>query len=141
MANQLVLEGKIFKIDPTQQIKDTFKKREFIIETEEQYPQKVKFEFTQDKCDQLGPDSAPAYGVGERVKVSFNIRGSEWQGKFYVNLQAWRIERNTGDQQSAPAQNQNNNYSNQTSQPVVQTPPAFSNTTTAQDNSNDDLPF
>jgi len=139
MANQLVLEGKIFKIDATQQIKDTFKKREFIIETEEQYPQKVKFEFTQDKCEQLGPDSAPSYGVGERVKVSFNIRGSEWQSKFYVNLQAWRIERNTGDQQSAPAQNQN--YSNQTSQPVVQTPPAFSNTTTANTEANDDLPF
>jgi hypothetical protein len=31
------------------------------------------------------------------LKVSFNIRGSEWQGKFYVNLQAWRIDKVTSD--------------------------------------------
>jgi Domain of unknown function (DUF3127) len=94
-------------------------------------------EFTQEKCELLGNDQTPAYAVGERVKVSFNIRGSEWQSKFYVNLQAWRIEKNTGDSnQPANAQPQQNAV-------IMQTPPAFqsNNTVTASENPTDDLPF
>jgi single-strand DNA-binding protein len=85
--------GRIIQIDPTQTVGASgFKKREFIIETDEQYPQKLKFEMKQEKCGLLDNKK-----VGDMLKVSFNIRGSEWQNKFYVNLQAWRIDKVTSE--------------------------------------------
>lgn len=87
------LTGKIKVIQPTQEINDRFKKREFVIEENSgQYPQVVPFEFTQDKCDVLDK-----YKVGQDVKVFFNIRGREWtnnqnETKYFLNLNAWKME-------------------------------------------------
>jgi single-strand DNA-binding protein len=83
----LELEGVLLQKFDTQKVKDSFQKREFILETSESYPQKIKFELTQDKCSLLDNKK-----VGDQLKVSFNIRGSEWQGKYFTNLQAWRLE-------------------------------------------------
>lgn len=80
------IEGKLHLIKATEDIKG-FQKREFVIETESNYPQLVKFEFTKDKCILLD-----SFKVGQTVKVGFNINGREWNGKFFVNLQAWRIQ-------------------------------------------------
>ena len=84
--SQLTLKGTIKLVKDIQQISDSFSKREFVIETEDQYPQLVQFELTQDKCSLLGTDA-----VGKNVEVSFNIRGREWNDKYFVNLQAWRV--------------------------------------------------
>jgi hypothetical protein len=56
------------------------------------YPQRIKMELTQDKCQLLD-----SYKEGDKIKVSFNIRGSEWQGKYFVNLQAWKIDGQGGN--------------------------------------------
>jgi hypothetical protein len=48
--SELKLEGKLIKIFETNQISEKFKKREFVIETDEQYPQTVKFQLVQDSC-------------------------------------------------------------------------------------------
>ena len=91
MANEkniLTLIGKIKEISDTQTFSSGFAKREFVITTNEQYPQDVKFEIVKDKCDELNnhrPD--------DNIKVSFNVRGNEYQGKYYVSLQAWKIEK------------------------------------------------
>ncbi|HRE40218.1 MAG TPA: DUF3127 domain-containing protein [Ignavibacteria bacterium] len=91
----MILQGKIYNIFDTQQIKDTFKKREFVLEYSDnsQYPQLIKFEFTQDKCDELN-----GFNVGDEVEVNFNIRGREWTNpkgeKVYFNtLQAWKMDK------------------------------------------------
>jgi hypothetical protein len=67
-----------------------FRKREFVVEYAEnpQYPQKIKFELVQEKCAELDK-----FNEGDTLKVYFNIRGSEWQGKYYVNLSAWKLEK------------------------------------------------
>lgn len=67
-----------------------FRKREFVVEYAEnpQYPQKIKFELVQEKCAELDK-----FNEGDALKVHFNIRGSEWQGKYYVNLNAWKLEK------------------------------------------------
>lgn len=97
------LTGKIKVIQPTQEINERFKKREFVIEENSgQYPQVVPFEFTQDKCDVLDK-----YEVGQDVKVFFNIRGREWtnnqnETKYFLNLNAWKMEA-LGAGSSAPA--------------------------------------
>jgi hypothetical protein len=83
----LQLKGKVKVIFATETFPSGFQKREFVITTEEQYPQDVKFEVVKDKCATLDK-----YAVGQEVTVSFNVRGNEYQGKYFVNLQAWKIE-------------------------------------------------
>ena len=87
MSNSLILSGTIKLIDPIQSFPSGFQKREFVITTSEQYPQDVKFEVVKDKCATLDK-----YAVGQSVAVSFNVRGNCYLDKYYVSLQAWRIE-------------------------------------------------
>jgi single-strand DNA-binding protein len=87
------LAGRIILIAETQ-IFPNFQKREFVIETADKYPQNVKFEATKEGCDRLD-----AYQVGDEIIVSYNIRGNEYNGKYYVSLTAWRIERAGGGQE------------------------------------------
>ena len=86
MSN-LSVEGKLKRIHDEQVISDRFKKREFVIETEEQYPQDIKFELIKDKTSAIDK-----FKENDTIKVSFNLRGNEYNGKYYVNLQAWRVE-------------------------------------------------
>lgn len=86
------IQGKIKLINDTQQITDTFKKRELVLTTEEQYPQHIMVEFIQDKTSLLDN-----YQVGQAVKVSINLRGREWinpqgEAKYFNTIQGWRIE-------------------------------------------------
>ena len=80
--------GKLFKKFDTEQKSERFKAREFVIEVEDgQYPQLVKFQLTQDRCDALDP-----FEEGDMVNVHFDLRGRQWQDKFFTNLNAWRLE-------------------------------------------------
>jgi len=85
MSNQT--KGTVKAIFDTQTFSSGFQKREFVITTEEQYPQDIKFEVVKEKCGDLD-----RYAVGQSVNVSFNIRGNEYNGKYFVNLQAWKLE-------------------------------------------------
>lgn len=67
------VNGKIKVINPTQEVSASFKKREFVVTTEEQYPQDILIEFNQGKCDDLN-----SYKVGDNVSVSINLRGRCW---------------------------------------------------------------
>lgn len=84
--------GTIKLVKDTQEVSASFKKREFVVTTDEQYPQHIQLEMTQGKCDDLN-----GVNIGDKVKVSINIRGNEWvnpQGetKYFNTLQGWRIE-------------------------------------------------
>lgn len=80
--------GKLHKVFETDQKSTTFKAREFVIEVVDgNYPQFVKFQLTQDRCELID-----SYAEGSDIKVHFDLRGREWQGKYFTNLNAWRIE-------------------------------------------------
>ena len=82
-------EGKIEKIFDAEQKSASFQAREFVIEVADgQYPQMVKFQLVQDKCNLVDD-----YSEGDQVEVEFDLRGREWNGKYFTNLQAWRISR------------------------------------------------
>ncbi|GAB4257508.1 MAG: hypothetical protein Kow0079_14730 [Vicingaceae bacterium] len=90
------LTGKLIEKYDEQVISDTFKKREFVIETEENagsmvFTNQIKFQLTQDRCDALNN-----YNTGDEVKVSFNLRGRKYekngQVNYFTNLEAWRLE-------------------------------------------------
>ena len=90
------IQGKLIAVYNTVQRSETFKTREFVIETNEEnggrvFTSYIKFQCTQDRtgiCDK--------FAVGDSVKVHFNLRGTKWSkdGKdnYITNLDAWRIE-------------------------------------------------
>lgn len=83
------LQGEIIVIGATETFgAKGFKKRQLVIKTDSKFPQSIPIDFTQDKCVVLD-----GYNVGQFVTVSINVQGSEWQGKYYVNLQAWQISK------------------------------------------------
>lgn len=85
------VKGKIKFIGSDEQVSASFVKRDIVVTTEEQYPQHILIQFTQDKTDLLDQ-----YKIGDDVNVSINIRGREWvnpQGetKYFNTIQGWRI--------------------------------------------------
>ncbi|WP_404981318.1 DUF3127 domain-containing protein [Capnocytophaga granulosa] len=101
------IQGRIKQIFPSQIIgQNGFEKRDLVIVTEENYPQTIIIQFTQQRCDLL--DSLQ---VGQNVKVYINIRGREWtnpQGetKYFNTIEGWKIEviqtTNVANQQPVP---------------------------------------
>lgn len=82
------VKGNIKLIKETQTFESGFSKREFVVTTQEQYPQDIKMEFVKDKCSILDN-----YKENDLVEVGINLRGNEYEGKYYVNIQAWRIDK------------------------------------------------
>ena len=123
--SELKLEGKLVAVFDKQQVTDSFAKREFVIETDDQYPQTVKFELTQNKCDDI-----EAHKVGDDLVVHFNVRGRKWHNQkknedvYFVTLNAWRLESQS-----------NNTTASDTP------PPSESDIPPVDDGMADDLPF
>lgn len=83
------LNGAVHLIGQTETIGNNgFTKRQLVIATSEQYVQYVPIDFVKDKTTILDN-----YKVGDNVSVSVNVRGSEYNGKYYVNLQGWKISK------------------------------------------------
>ena len=85
--SDLKLTGTIKLIGEKQVFESGFEKVEFVLTTNGQYPQDVKFECIKEKADNLIKYNKP----GDEVEVSFNVRGNEYNGNYYVNLQAWKV--------------------------------------------------
>lgn len=124
------ISGIVKKVGDTQDITQTFKKREIVVTTEEQYPQHLMVEFTQDKTSLLDN-----YNVGDKVTIGINLRGREWtspQGevKYFNSIQGWRIDKTqpaASGGNAAPAQSSS-------SAGMPEMPPMA-------DDDDDDLPF
>jgi hypothetical protein len=86
MTSKFEITGKVKEVFEPQTFASGFTKREFVVTTNEDFPQDVKFTCIKDKCRLL--DSIYA---GFNVTVKFNIKGNEFKGKYYVDLQAWQI--------------------------------------------------
>ena len=98
MSKGYELEGTVYLIEDIQEFKSGFTKREFVVEAMDgQYSQQIKFECVKDK-------TALTDGLqkGDNVKVFFDIRGNEYNGRYFVNLNAWKVEK-AGGGGSAPA--------------------------------------
>ena len=122
------VSGRIKVINPEQQVSATFRKRELVVSTDEQYPQHILVNFVQDKCDILN-----SYKVGEQVKVSINIRGREWvspqnEVKYFNDIQGWKIDRMASEATSSQA-------------PPMPATPAFEPAPDFKEEDHDDLPF
>lgn len=120
------LEGTIKVIFDEVTFNSGFSKREFVVTTDDdRFPQDIKFECIKDKAALLDDRAA-----GERVKVTFDIRGNEYKDRYFVNLSAWRIEPVASDASPAgPAGSQD------------EKPPLPSDSMVPAEDPDDDLPF
>ena len=121
----------------TVQISDRFKKREFVvnIDEESQYPQPILCQLTQDRCSKLDN-----FEAGDKVKVDFYLKGREWQSpqgdvKYFISVDAWTIEKLSGE---APVENKQA----PSEIPLPSGPNPFENNDKDMDSkADDDLPF
>jgi len=91
------LTGKIKLIQEPKTFESGFTKREMVVIVEDgKYPQEINLEFVQDKVALL-----EALQPGQEVTVSFDIRGREYNGRYFNNLQGWKVE-TAGDEAGAP---------------------------------------
>jgi len=91
--------GTLKMIGDIQTFGSGFTKREFVVTTaHDKYPQDLKFEIVKDKCALLD-----TYAAGQEVIVNFDIRGNEYQGRYYVNLSCWKIQPANGQPNDSPA--------------------------------------
>jgi hypothetical protein len=76
------MQGSVKWIGETQSFASGFTKREFVVTSaHDKYPQDIKFEVVKDKCPVLDQ-----FSVGQDVTVSFDIRGNEYNGKYYGDI-------------------------------------------------------
>lgn len=100
------IKGKVHEVGATQQVSETFKKRDLIVEYAENptYPEYIRFEALQDKTALLD-----TFKTGDEVEVFFNLRGRPWTDKtgktsYFNSLVIWRINAVAGaPAASAPA--------------------------------------
>lgn len=84
------ISGKVKKIFETQEFKSGFSKRSFVITTDEKYPQDIQLDCLKEKAQML-----ENLNEKDAITVHFNISGREWNDRYFVNLEAWRIDSGT----------------------------------------------
>lgn len=96
MQNQsaiMEIEGKIVHLLPEQTGEGrngTWRKKEYVIETQDQYPKKVCFNLWGDKIDENPVKE------GDDVKVFFDVESREYNGRWYTDVKGWKIEKSSG---------------------------------------------
>ena len=94
MSQAYELSGSIKMIGDIQSFNSGFSKRELVVTIPDgNYPQDICVEFHKDRADLLN-----ALAIGDHVKVTFNLRGREYNGRYYNTLVAWKLETSAGTQ-------------------------------------------
>ena len=100
----LELTGKVFQVLPLETGEGKngqWKKQFFILDfMEGNYPKKVSISAWGEKTDLLR-NLLP----GAEVKVSFNVESREYNGKWYTDVKAWRIELQAAGSSNNPPTN------------------------------------
>ena len=121
------IKGRIIEILPLktgQSANGEWRKQEFILETESNYPKKICFMAWGEKIDEF------AIKQGETLKVSVDLESREYNGRWYTDVKAWKIARDgLGDDNSFEGSNINYGYNSAEIGPLN------------NNNNDDDIPF
>ncbi len=116
------VKGKIIlalpEVSGTSKAGNAWKKREYVLETQETYPKKVHFDFFGERADQY------PLSVGDEITLSFDIESREYNGRWFTSIRGWKADKGA----ASPA--------SQTNPGDVPPPPEFTST-----DESDDLPF
>lgn len=113
------VKGRVTQLLPQQSgmgKKGPWKKQEFILETQSQYPKKICFSIWGDKIDQYN------LATGDMINVFVDLESREYNGRWYTEARAWKIEKGASAGAGTP--------------PPPDQEPSFS-----ENASSDDLPF
>jgi len=93
------IKGKVIAVTPVQTGEGRnglWKKQEYVVEYDQtsQYPRRMMFNLWGDKIDQYHIQE------GQFINVSFDIDCREYNGRWYNDIRAWKIEAD----QEAPAE-------------------------------------
>ena len=92
------ISGKIIElleVKSGQSANGEWRKQEYVLETEAQYPKKVCFMAWGDKIDQFG------IKLDEKLTVSVDLESREYNGRWYTDVKAWKVSRDTFDANSS----------------------------------------
>ncbi len=121
----LEISGKIIQKLPVQsgigKTGNNWQKQEFILETTEQYAKKICIQLWGDKIDEL-----EKFNIGDPISASISIESREFNGRWYTDVRAWRIEGQT---------------QNVAEPPTIPNEDVTASTFTDEGSLNDDLPF
>ena len=132
----LELTGKVFAVLPSQggvsQKGNKWVRYSFVIETNDQYPKKVLFTCTDEEKWKTWNIQA-----GMNAQVSFNVSAREWNGKWFTDVEAWRVVSvdggaTNGNAQAQAPQPQGNQVVYKKEKPEPEPQPS---------NDNDEMPF
>ncbi|MBQ3732132.1 MAG: DUF3127 domain-containing protein [Muribaculaceae bacterium] len=95
------IKGKIIqKLEPqsgTSKAGNAWKKQEYVLETLDSYPRKVKFDFFGDRADQY------VFEVGDVITLSYDIESREFNGRWYTDIRGFKAVKEDPNMASAPA--------------------------------------
>lgn len=124
------ITGKIIVALPemsgTSKAGNPWKKREYVLETQETYPKKVHFDFFGERADQY------PLAVGDTIRLSFDIESREYNGRWFTSIRGWKADKIDASASSPEAAIQ---APPQMTGVVMDPPPAIGG------DDNDDLPF
>lgn len=97
----LTITGKIIQVlEPqsgTSKAGNAWRKQEYVLETTDNYPKKIFFNFFGDRVDQN------KLNIGDLVNLSFDIESREWNGRWYTDIRGWKAEKvDAASQQQFP---------------------------------------
>ncbi len=94
------ITGKIIVALPemsgTSKAGNPWKKREYVLETQETYPKKVHFDFFGERADQY------PLSVGDTIRLSFDIESREYNGRWFTSIRGWKADKVDANVASAP---------------------------------------
>ena len=90
LKSTMEVTGKIILALPemsgTSRAGNAWKKREYVLETQETYPRKIHFDFFGERADQF------PLNVGDIIKLSFDIESREYNGRWFTSIRGWKSE-------------------------------------------------
>jgi hypothetical protein len=97
MSNSTEIKGTVETCLPLETFASGFSKRVLIVNTGGDYPQMIPIEFTKEKADLL-----TGLRKGQEVTAHVNLRGNEYNGKYYANIQGWKLDKGGVGQSPQP---------------------------------------
>jgi len=95
------IKGKIIqKMEPVGGVSkagNQWKKQEYVMETLDSYPKKVKFDFFGDRADQYPLE------VGDVITLSYDIESREFNGRWYTDIRGFKAMKEDPNMAGAPA--------------------------------------
>ncbi|MEO8474050.1 MAG: DUF3127 domain-containing protein [Chryseolinea sp.] len=89
--------------------KGPWKKQEFILETQSQYPKKICLSVWGDKVDQYN------LSAGDMLTVSVDLESREYNGRWYTEARAWKVDKASAGAGTPPPPDQEPFYSENSS--------------------------